>query len=179
MDHVGKRVRFEVLKRDGFRCRYCGANASTTLLHVDHVIPRSKGGIDAPENLVAACATCNAGKSDVRLDESRLQDASDAGAMLEHAEQIRAYMDAVREVEDARSDMFDLVLEHWESSVDPRGMKRDVAASLPYWVGAIGLGKVLQAVDATAGGVRTSSPTRQSRYFIAVMRNMRDEAGGN
>ena len=51
---LSKRVRFEVLKRDGFRCRYCGANASSTVLHVDHVIAVADGGTDDPSNLVAA-----------------------------------------------------------------------------------------------------------------------------
>ena len=53
---VSTRTRFEVLKRDGFRCRYCGLTAMATELHVDHVVPASKGGTDDPVNLVAACA---------------------------------------------------------------------------------------------------------------------------
>lgn len=44
----------------GYRCRYCGGEAS----EVDHVIPKSKGGSDAAENLVACCRSCNASKSD-------------------------------------------------------------------------------------------------------------------
>jgi 5-methylcytosine-specific restriction endonuclease McrA len=53
--------RLKVLVRDGFRCVYCGrkpANASTTLT-LDHVIPKSRGGQNTPENLVAACKPCN------------------------------------------------------------------------------------------------------------------------
>lgn len=49
-----------VLRRDGQRCAYCGAGAST----VDHVIPRSRGGGDTWENLVAACLRCNNIKGD-------------------------------------------------------------------------------------------------------------------
>lgn len=54
--------RFEVLKRDGFACRYCGRKAPEVTLHVDHVVPRAKGGSDDPSNLVAACSACNQGK---------------------------------------------------------------------------------------------------------------------
>lgn len=58
-------LRFKVFHRDGFRCRYCGkAAADGALLEADHVIPRSKGGLDSLENLVTACWECNAGKSD-------------------------------------------------------------------------------------------------------------------
>ncbi|GAA4782245.1 MULTISPECIES: HNH endonuclease [Microbacterium] len=49
-----------VLRRDGFRCGYCGASATT----IDHVLPRSRGGADSWENLVACCLTCNNVKSD-------------------------------------------------------------------------------------------------------------------
>jgi hypothetical protein len=62
MGRLSKRVRFLILERDGFRCRYCGRTALTVALHVDHIIPQSGGGTDAPENLVAACIDCNSGK---------------------------------------------------------------------------------------------------------------------
>lgn len=49
-----------VLRRDDHRCVYCGRAAST----VDHVLPRSRGGRDTWENLVAACLPCNGRKGD-------------------------------------------------------------------------------------------------------------------
>lgn len=44
-----------VLRRDRYQCGYCGRTATT----VDHVQPRSRGGRDVWENLVACCARCN------------------------------------------------------------------------------------------------------------------------
>jgi len=49
-----------VLRRDGQRCAYCGHSATT----VDHVLPRSRGGADSWENLVACCLHCNNVKGD-------------------------------------------------------------------------------------------------------------------
>ena len=49
-----------VLRRDRFRCAYCGRTASTR----DHVLPRSRGGPTTWLNLVAACAPCNGRKRD-------------------------------------------------------------------------------------------------------------------
>lgn len=61
---VSKRLRFEVLRRDGFCCRYCGEHASEQVkLTVDHVLPTALGGDDQAENLAAACGPCNSGKS--------------------------------------------------------------------------------------------------------------------
>jgi 5-methylcytosine-specific restriction endonuclease McrA len=49
-----------VLRRDGFRCAYCSKSANT----IDHVLPKSRGGKDTWENLVACCLKCNNSKSD-------------------------------------------------------------------------------------------------------------------
>jgi hypothetical protein len=56
------RLRFQVLARDGFRCRYCGARAPFVVLHVDHRIAVALGGSDDFDNLVTACSGCNFGK---------------------------------------------------------------------------------------------------------------------
>jgi hypothetical protein len=60
---VGAKLRYEVLSRDNFTCRYCGAFAPIVMLHVDHVVPRKRGGRDIASNLVTACQDCNIGKS--------------------------------------------------------------------------------------------------------------------
>jgi len=49
--------RKNILRRDGHRCQYCGTTAAP--LTVDHIIPRSRGGKDSWDNLVAACIACN------------------------------------------------------------------------------------------------------------------------
>ncbi|MYM19977.1 HNH endonuclease [Brevibacterium sp. 5221] len=54
-----------VLRRDGHRCAYCGAAAGT----VDHVLPRSRGGANSWENLVACCRACNNRKGDRTPEE--------------------------------------------------------------------------------------------------------------
>ena len=57
-----------VLARDGHRCGYCGAPAST----VDHVLPRSRGGHNTWLNTVAACGGCNQRKDDRTPAEARM-----------------------------------------------------------------------------------------------------------
>jgi len=57
-------LRYDILKRDGFKCCICGATAKDgATLHVDHIIPVSKGGKTVPSNLQTLCERCNLGKS--------------------------------------------------------------------------------------------------------------------
>lgn len=71
---VSKRTRYEVLKRDNHTCRYCGGSAPDVKLTVDHVTPIALGGSDKPDNLVAACRDCNAGKSSTSPDAPLVAD---------------------------------------------------------------------------------------------------------
>ena len=66
-----KKMRFMVLERDGFRCRYCGRSAPDVVLQVDHVQPRKHGGTNELDKLVTACTDCNIGKGANRLSNPR------------------------------------------------------------------------------------------------------------
>ena len=70
---IGKRLRVLILERDGFRCVYCGAEASDARLHVDHRFPVKRGGPNGDWNLATACSDCNLGKSDKTLGPSRVE----------------------------------------------------------------------------------------------------------
>lgn len=62
------RLRWHVLQRDRFTCCACGASPALTLgveLHVDHIVPWSKGGETALKNLQTLCSACNLGKSNL------------------------------------------------------------------------------------------------------------------
>ena len=58
---ISTRTRFEVFKRDGFKCLYCGRTPPAVLLHVDHIIPVCGGGDNSRDNLATSCDKCNLG----------------------------------------------------------------------------------------------------------------------
>lgn len=65
------RLRFEVLVRDKFTCRFCGASPNkdpSVTLHIDHIMPWSKGGKTTLSNLQTLCSICNLGKSDIIIE---------------------------------------------------------------------------------------------------------------
>jgi len=61
-------TRENIYKRDNFECVYCG-QTTKKLLTLDHVIPQSKGGPNAWDNLVTACKKCNGEKADLMVEE--------------------------------------------------------------------------------------------------------------
>ena len=78
---VSRRLRFEILRRDNYTCRYCGAKSPDVTLTVDHVLAVALGGGDEPNNLVTACADCNSGKASTTPDAPIVEDV-DAAALL-------------------------------------------------------------------------------------------------
>lgn len=65
----GRATHAAVLRRDGNRCGYCGDRAHT----VDHIRPRSRGGPNTWENLIACCVACNIGKADRTPEEAGMR----------------------------------------------------------------------------------------------------------
>lgn len=59
---IPKSLRFDVLERDNYSCRYCGQHGGHVVLHVDHVQSVAGGGRADMENLATSCAACNFGK---------------------------------------------------------------------------------------------------------------------
>ena len=55
-----------IMARDGHSCKYCGAPADS----IDHVLPKSRGGMHVWENVAAACRTCNLRKRDRTPEEA-------------------------------------------------------------------------------------------------------------
>lgn len=67
---ISKKIRFEVFKRDSFKCQYCGASAPDVLLQVDHIKPVAENGTNDIINLITACESCNNGKGKILLSDS-------------------------------------------------------------------------------------------------------------
>ncbi len=65
--------RRNVFARDGNRCQYCGRHFPTSELSLDHVMPRSRGGITSWENIVCACVACNVRKGGRTPQEARME----------------------------------------------------------------------------------------------------------
>ena len=59
---ISKKTRFEIFKRDGFTCQYCGKQPPEAVLVIDHINPVANGGDNDILNLITSCEICNQGK---------------------------------------------------------------------------------------------------------------------
>lgn len=96
---ISKKIRFEVFKRDGFKCAYCGRVPPEVILEIDHIDPKSKGGEDNRNNLITACFDCNRGKSDIPLSNIPSSLAENMEIIKEREEQIKAYRKLLKQVD--------------------------------------------------------------------------------
>lgn len=62
--------RRNIYRRDDNTCQYCGIKPGIESLSIEHIIPRSKGGVTSWDNCVLACTICNKAKADMTLAES-------------------------------------------------------------------------------------------------------------
>lgn len=67
---LSKKLRFEVFKRDSFKCQYCGESAPDVVLHIDHIQPVVSGGDNSITNLITSCLCCNLGKGKQKLSDT-------------------------------------------------------------------------------------------------------------
>ena len=60
--YISASTRVDVLRRDNYRCVFCGVSAKKAELQIDHIIPFSKSGSNEMDNLQTLCIDCNRGK---------------------------------------------------------------------------------------------------------------------
>jgi hypothetical protein len=174
---LSTRTRFEIFKRDGFKCVYCGRTPMESPLHVDHVEPIARGGTSDPSNLVTACASCNLGKSDVPLADRALEPSMSPESVLEHAEQIKAYLAAQRVLVKAKSAVADEVLVYWVERVGDH-IPRDLPPRIPRMLEEWGLAKLCEAIDIVGSKWNGYGGSRPLKYLHGILRRWREERGG-
>lgn len=96
---ITKKLRFEVFKRDGFQCAYCGKSPPAVVLEIDHIKPKSRKGKDDLNNLLTACFDCNRGKTNIPLDKAPQQLTDNLEVLKQKEAQLVEYQKYVRRIE--------------------------------------------------------------------------------
>ncbi len=165
---ISTRTRFEVFKRDGFKCLYCGRTPPSVLLHVDHIIPVCQGGDNSRDNLATSCDKCNLGKSGVSLAAvpKSLQDR--AAESIEREKQVKALAKAIKaekdRIERDALEVADLFVEHFRLD----GIRKDWFQSIAGFIQRMPAPEVVSSMRVALGKRGHSSRDYAFRYFCGV-----------
>jgi len=165
---LSKRLRFEIFKRDGFRCLYCGVTPAGAMLRVDHVVPVSEGGRDDPSNLVTACHDCNGGKGAVSLDVPRYSPTMAVEDVAAYRDQLQAYLAMQREVIAAKTEMAKIVCDEWEREFGAPPW-RQTESAFRGWLSRFSpeeLAEAIHVARAKSGSASVAFP-----YLCGIIRN--------
>jgi hypothetical protein len=144
---LSKKTRFDVFKRDSFKCQYCGAHPPSVILEVDHIKPVAEGGGDESDNLITSCFSCNRGKGAESL-ENVPQSLSDKAEMVKESEaQLRGYQDVMESRRERIEDEMWRVADALVPGSSEKGMSKDWTASIRRFNEKLGLHEVLDAAQ--------------------------------
>ena len=170
---LGKKLRFEVFKRDEFKCQYCGATPPAVILQVDHIHPVSDGGSNEMDNLITSCQPCNIGKGKHKLSNVPESLKQKAERIAESEAQISGYQAIIFEkshrIEKEAWEIFHFMLGEVDSVP-----KKDFL-TVKGFIGDIGFYEVKEAAEIAFQRFGGNS-SRTFRYFCGVCINKKKAA---
>lgn len=168
---IGKKLRFEVFKRDGFTCQYCGAVPPSVLLQVDHIVPVAGDGDNNIDNLVTSCQPCNVGKGATSLLVIPKTLREKAAEVQEREDQIREYNAILSGSRDRLERDCWVVANAFLEGMghEKHSIRNDYFNSIKMFVGRVGLHPCLEGVDLAHAKFQTGSIDKIFRYFCGVM----------
>lgn len=114
-ESLSKKLRFEIFKRDGFTCQYCGRTPPNVILEVDHITPVVNGGTNDEMNLITACFDCNRGKGKRELGNIAPRPDADLKwlEMQQEIKELERYQEAKSKRDGLRLSIADSLCETW------------------------------------------------------------------
>lgn len=175
---LSKRMRFDVFKRDGFICQYCGSHPPKVVLEIDHVIPVRDGGDDSIDNLVTSCFNCNRGKSGVGLEVIPKSLAQRGAEIRESEEQIAGYREIVQSRQDRIEEDIWRIADALIDKASRDGISREYFQAIKNFHIRLSFHEVLDAAEISRNKKLYSERAR-FKYFCGVCWNkIRRESDG-
>ncbi len=172
---ISTRTRFEIFKRDGFKCLYCGKSPPGVLLHVDHVLPVAEGGTNEIANLATACQECNLGKSDILLSQKPASLKETEELERERFAQLQAYNSWLSEKRQQESRWLRQISDVWVAldGEDPGrcriGQARELMVS--QFLTRLPAEEIIDALSVTYSKSWIRKEHDRTRYFAGVCWN--------
>jgi hypothetical protein len=169
---ISNKLRFDVFKRDGFICQYCGNHPPKAILHIDHITPVKLGGDNDINNLITSCNICNSGKAATPLSSIPKSLKDTAKDIKLREAQITGYNKVIKEQYDRIekecwliSNLFLEAMGHKLNSID-----RAKFASIKLFISKLGVYETLDAMEiATSKNINHEQAVW--RYFCGICWN--------
>ena len=182
---LSKRLRFEIFKRDQFKCVYCGRTPPSIILCCDHVLAVANGGTNEEHNLVTSCIDCNQGKSDHSLDSIPDSTIGSLAQQKEKSEQLLAANEWLRDqrlhLETICNDLGNLWWNNWATSkrqINKYTWGINPSRSVMLFLRKLPAEKVREAIDISLNNFGHKAEYKTWKYFCAVAWNMIRESEG-
>ncbi|CAG4889454.1 HNH endonuclease [Paraburkholderia gardini] len=167
---MSKTTRFEVFKRDGFTCQYCGAHPPEVKLEVDHIVALAEGGAEEFDNYITACFPCNRGKGARSLDAIPQSLADKAVEIAEREEQLRGYHAVIQAKRSRIEAEIERVNEVYERFVPGYELSESSRISVRNFIEKLDVFEVIEAME-IAGNRWIHSNSKVFRYFCGICWN--------
>lgn len=165
---LGNKIRFEVFKRDMFRCQYCGQTPPSVVLEVDHIHPVSKGGGNEIDNLLTACLGCNRGKNKHELTTIPESTGAKAELLKEKELQYVEYQKIQRSIEQRIQREIRYVEETYQIHFPDSSFTESFRASVRNFIKQLGLDEVNDSMIKACAKNGIFRKDDLLRYFCGV-----------
>lgn len=164
---ISKSLRFEIFKRDGFTCQYCGSHPPKIILHVDHIHPVSKGGLNDMDNLITSCAPCNLGKSAKELNDVPISLKEKADSTKEMEAKIIGYQKIFNDKRLRLEAEATKVCDVYEAFNSQYTLTESAMISVKKFIEKIGLYETIEAME-IACTARHVNTRKTFKYFCGI-----------
>jgi len=149
---LSKKTRFEVFKRDKFKCQYCGREAPNIVLEIDHIKPISKGGINDMLNLVTSCFDCNRGKSNREMNDDSIiiKQRNQLEELQARREQIELMMTWKQELGKLDEDIVNKIIIYIEKKMKPYTLKKAGIKKVEKLLKKFNFTDIIDSIDISA-----------------------------
>jgi hypothetical protein len=170
---LSKKTRFEIFKRDGFTCQYCGKQPPDAILVVDHIHPVAEGGDNDHLNLVTSCEACNQGKGARKLENVVNRPDADLEwlEMQQEIAELRRYQIAKEERKRLEAKIIAGFQEYWWAAIDNDSAPSDTI--FMQWMTWASPDQIEEAIKITASkAFKFGRFVDELKYCAACLRNI-------
>lgn len=163
---ISQKLRFEVFKRDGFTCQYCGSTPPSAVLEIDHISPVSAGGDNSQGNLITACFDCNRGKAARSLTDIPQSLADKADTIREKRKQLQGYEEVLLTEKKAKTKDVNKVQKAFREDFPEYSFKPKTKDSIRMFLDHFMAAELIQFMRIATS--RIGKPEDSFKYFCGI-----------